>query len=210
MEMTASPPQRSGRLTLIMLICLFAVPPLLGWLYFLNPQWLPDKRNNHGELIHPAIPVQGLPLTNRAGKPVAAEFFSDSWHMAVIVRGRCRSACQQQLQRIDQVRRAVGGSQQRIRPLLLLLPDSAGMVDIGTAVTVPALTVSVDGLPAAESTFGLAQIQISDYSFVIDPMGALMMKHNNRLLSQKQVLEDMEKLLKISQSWVKGADYGHK
>ena len=36
-----------------------------------------------------------------------------------------------------------------------------------------------------------------------------MMSHDTTQLSAKEILQDLEKLLKASQSWVKGGQYGH-
>jgi hypothetical protein len=64
-----------------------------------------------------------------------------------------------------------------------------------------------------EALLSLFPIDLSEQTiplFLIDPRGDLMMIHNTAIISAKQILQDLEKLLKVSQSWVKGGQYGHK
>jgi len=57
--------------------------------------------------------------------------------------------------------------------------------------------------------FDVTRAAAPDNSYLIDPRGYLIMKHPSSL-PPKKILQDLEKLLKASQSWVKGAQYGHK
>ena len=45
--------------------------------------------------------------------------------------------------------------------------------------------------------------------FLIDPRLDLMMTHDTSLIPAKQILQDLEKLLNVSQGWVEGGQYGH-
>ena len=227
MDITAPAPatKKYGSLTLLLLIGLFGLPPMMGWLFFLNPQWLPDKHSNQGELIHPARPVFSLQLEWSDDRLLNVEEFNDAWRMAVVATGYCDETCELLLKGINDIRRAIGGNQQRIKPLLILLPAGGpaegaikGNVIAETQSSV-ALKVdhsNTDTLWLAEEAqerfsqlFELNQYPLSKHTFVIDPMGALMMTHDQQKLSQKQILRDMEQLLKISQNWVKGTEYGH-
>ena len=49
--MTESSPKPRSLASLWVLIALFALPPMAAWLFYLNPDWLPDGRTNHGDLI---------------------------------------------------------------------------------------------------------------------------------------------------------------
>ena len=48
-----------------------------------------------------------------------------------------------------------------------------------------------------------------DRVYILDPMGNLMMRYAHDAPA-KDTLEDMERLLKASKNWIKGAQYGHK
>ena len=45
--------------------------------------------------------------------------------------------------------------------------------------------------------------------FIVDPQGNLMMRYQPDATA-KEILKDMEKLMKASKNWVKGAQYGHR
>ena len=129
--------------------------------------------------------------------------------LAVVADGVCRERCGLQLQSLEAIRRATGGNQQRIRPLLLVLPGSGERQSQAGELDVERVWVSKASSDELSRMLGLPDRDLNDYSFVIDPMGALMMAHNHQLLESKQILGDMEKLLKVSQNWVKGTSYGH-
>ena len=217
MEMAVSAPQKKKPpLALLLLTLLFGLPPLLGWLFFLNPQWLPDRHSNHGELIHPAQPVSTLKLSWANGQAVVDQDFSDAWRMVVVAEDVCSTDCRQQLELIHQIRRAIGGNQQRIKAMLILLPtattgfsDRQELSDRLAAESTETVWLAEQSQTDLQALLALQSRNSADYSFVIDPMGALMMSHNHQQLDQKQILKDMEKLLKISQDWVKGTQYGH-
>ncbi len=214
MEMTAKVTPKTAPkglpVSLILLVLLFATPPMLGWLYFFNPQWLPDKHNNNGELIQPALSLEKYQLTNSSGEIVRSEMMSNAWRMLIFSQSGCEESCQQLLNNIQQIREATGAGRQRILPVLLLLSESSVLpreshlpADMEVIYSpVSKTTELVNGL-------GLDTLSSSEQSFVIDPLGAVMMRHDHAVLTQKQILKDMETLLKISQNWVKGAQYGH-
>ena len=120
-----------------------------------------------------------------------------------------RAAIGAMMRTLEAIRRATGGNQQRIRPLLLVLPGSGERQSQAGELDVERVWVSKASSDELSRMLGLPDRDLNDYSFVIDPMGALMMAHNHQLLESKQILGDMEKLLKVSQNWVKGTSYGH-
>ncbi|MCW8885058.1 MAG: hypothetical protein OQK12_07355 [Motiliproteus sp.] len=209
MEMTATAPKKKFPLSLLLLVALFGVPPLAGWLFFLNPQWLPDKHNNHGALVQPSLPIHPLGLLKADGSAVTEESLSDAWRMLVIADKQCETSCQKMLSSLTQVQKATGAGRVRLRPVLLMLNEGATPILASDLAETEVIYAPPQALQAVKSQFQLSDNSIDENSFIIDPMGALMMRHNHSLLSQKQVLKDMEKLLKISQSWLKGAQYGH-
>ncbi|MEH6624951.1 MAG: hypothetical protein V7739_00765 [Motiliproteus sp.] len=210
MEMTVKATRRSAPLTLLLLVALFAVPPLLGWLYFFNPQWLPDKHNNNGVLIQPSRSLQAVSLRSSDGRLINIGEMNNAWRMLVVSEAGCSEGCLERLDSLQKIRRATGAGRQRIQSVLLVL---SGQSDTALQQRVPPETEiiysSADQKSAVIALFEMENSAAADNSFVIDPLGALMMRHNHSILSQKQILKDMETLLKISQNWVKGTQYGH-
>ncbi|MGD8588831.1 MAG: hypothetical protein PVG22_08370 [Chromatiales bacterium] len=204
--------RRSNMLQLWLLIALFALPPIAAWLFYLNPQWLPAGRTNHGQLIEPPRAMQELALRTPGGEKFDWDSLQGQWTLCLLAEGQCEARCMQQLIKLRQIRRALGANRQRVERLLILLPDSSGQVEIptlgGLEGTRLALTTKQDK-PNLLAQFAIPGKGLDQTVFLIDPRADLMMAQDLSHTTSKQVLQDLEKLLKASQSWVKGGQYGH-
>ncbi len=201
--------RKRSLIPLVILVLVFALPPLASWVLYLNPQWLPAGRSNQGVLLEPPRSVDGLRLITPQGEQLAWADFNDKWTLVVIGRGECTGDCMERLFQVRQIRRALGGQRQRVERLLILLPQAGRPTPVipslegheGTRVGVVQLA-DVDGV---EALFDVRE-QAPDHAiFVIDPQRMLMMVHDTDVMTSKQILKDLEKLLKASQNWVTGA-----
>jgi hypothetical protein len=212
MTATRAQIRRGNRRQLWILVALFALPPIAAWLFYFNPQWLPQGRSNHGELIDPSIALRPYALQTPQGEAFDWDLLRDRWTMTLLAEGHCDEHCIEQLIKVRQIRRALGANRQRIERLLILLPDAAGNLQqpslAGLEGTRIAVAAGADAT-ALRAAFAAAPA-IENSLFVIDPRGDLMMVHDMTRITSKEVLQDLEKLLKASQSWVKGGQYGHK
>lgn len=204
--------RQSNRLQLWLLIALFALPPITAWLFYFNPQWLPAGRTNFGRLMEPPRAMQPYALQTTDGNPFDWHSLRDRWTLTLLAEGHCDAACIEQLIKLRQIRRAMGADRQRIERLLILLPDAAGKRELpslaGLEGTRLALATAADK-PGLLQQFTAPGTNLASAVFLIDPRGDLMMAHDMAHITSKQILQDLEKLLKASQSWVKGGQYGH-
>lgn len=199
--------------SLWLLIALFALPPMAAWLFYFNPQWLPQGRTNHGELIEPPRPVSDLILHTPDGNRFDWETLKDQWSLTLVSEGGCDAACIEILIELRQIRRATGANRQRIERLLILLPDSAGRLELPSLDGLEGTRLLIADGARREALLTHFPVDLSAQAiplFTIDPRGDLMMTHDTTAIPAKQILQDLEKLLKVSQSWVKGGQYGHK
>jgi len=212
MQTEAIHPSRFKLLPLALLTLLFALPPLLGWIYFLNPQLLPTGRGNHGTLINHPQSVLELPLRSENGERFDWGAIKEKWVLVTLTRGSCEKSCREQLIQQRQIRLALGANRQLIARLLLILPEqqrqSSVQLPEGLKGTFIALANDIDD-EQLNKLFGFTRAAAPDSSYLIDPRGSLIMKYPSSL-PPKAILQDLEKLLKASQSWVKGGQYGHK
>ena len=93
--------------------------------------------------------------------------------------------------------------------MLILLPEESGkaaelppMDGLEGTQILHTATGSVAG--DTVSLFELNQVEASDHLFIIDPRGDLMMRHNLKTLKTKEILKDLQLLLKASANWVQG------
>ncbi|MEJ2454094.1 MAG: hypothetical protein P8103_08060 [Candidatus Thiodiazotropha sp.] len=207
-------PQKPRSLTsLWVLIALFALPPMAAWLFFFNPQWLPEGRTNHGDLIDPPRAVASLALHTADGEPFDWQSLHDLWTLTLVSEGGCDAACIEALIEVRQIRRATGANRQRIERALILLPDSRGRLELPNLEGLEGTRLLIADADQRAALLALFPVDFSQQAiplFLIDPRGDLMMTHDISIIPAKQILQDLEKLLKASQSWVKGGQYGHK
>jgi cytochrome oxidase Cu insertion factor (SCO1/SenC/PrrC family) len=209
----AEAPQKPRSLaSLWVLIALFALPPMAGWLFYMNPQWLPTGRTNHGTLIDPPRPVTDLRLQTGDGTPFDWAELKDQWSMILLTEGSCDAACIEALIEVRQIRRATAANRQRIERLLILLPTAAGELDLPDLTGLEGTRLLIAHIDEREQITHRFPVDLEAQAitlFLIDPRGDLMMSHDTSSIPAKQILQDLEKLLKFSQSWVKGGQYGH-
>lgn len=205
----ASP--RRGLWPLWALIAVFAAPILATWFYFFFPEYLPKARSNRGEILRPAVALpEGLDLRTLEGDVFDPASLEGAWTLVYLAAGSCERACIDHLMQIRQIRLALGEGRKLVERLLLigeptgpveqvLMEDAfAGM---GVAQTdeggLAALLGALDAGPEA-----LGRV------YLLDPQGRLAMRYAADA-PPKDILKDLERLLKGSKNWIKGANYGH-
>ena len=211
--MTETSTKPRSLVSLWFLIALFALPPMAAWLFYISPQSLPDGRTNHGELIEPPRPVDTLDLHTAEGSRFDWQALKDQWTLTLVSEGGCDAACIETLVKVRQIRRATGANRQRIERLLILLPDKRGQLVIPDLTGLDGTLLATAGEAQREAVLALFPLDLTAQAiplYIIDPRGDLMMTHDTSAIPAKQILQDLEKLLKVSQSWVKGGQYGHK
>lgn len=197
---------------LLILILLFGLPPAAGWLYIMNPQWLPDKHKNHGILVLPPRPLESLQLTDSRQQDFDWRRLSGRWTLVTRISGPCATDCREQLQALRQIRRALGAERIRVGQLLILAPSETGAVadtPETAAGDILVLQLSADQQAGFKRLFAVPGIDPEGAEYLIDPNGMLMMGYA-RETPKKDILKDLETLLKASRSWTTGADNGHR
>jgi cytochrome oxidase Cu insertion factor (SCO1/SenC/PrrC family) len=198
--------------SLWVLIAMFALPMIAAWVFFLNPQWLPAGRTNNGELIDPPRSVQSLQLRTPEGEHFDWQSLQDLWAMTLVSEGGCDAACIEVLIKLRQIRRATAEKRQRIARLLILMPDKAGRLDLPNLDGLEGTQLLLADNTQRARIESIFPLQLSEQAipiFLIDPKSDLMMKHDTTKVNSKEILRDLEKLLKASENWAKGGRYGH-
>ena len=210
-ETTQAPARRRSMLSLWILIGMFALPIAASWFFYLNPELLPKGRTNRGQLIEPPRPVADLELGMPGGGLLRLDSLQPSWALLTLAPPPCDDHCQRTLVDFRQIRKALAENAERLERLLILLPqETAGSPGpskaeyAGTRVAI----ASEPFLAALSGSPRLKEIPVNEV-FIIDPRGSLMMRYGADA-SPKDILKDLERLMKASKNWVKGAQYGHR
>ncbi|WGV98718.1 hypothetical protein QF117_01765 [Vibrio sp. YMD68] len=172
-----------GRLLLLSLIFVFAIPVISAKLILAN-HWYEPGVTNQGVLIEPSTTFSQLGTDN----PLEQQ----SWQLAYAVPEVCDTFCEKQLHLLGQSYIALGQYKERVEPVLLLTQrsDTNAVKDFHYR--------------AIEVTEAFSERVGEFETVIVDPLGQLVIRYpkaNNEgdLVAQsKGLLADFRKLLKLS------------
>ena len=188
-----------NRIFLVLLIALFAIPPLAAWL--LIDKWRPEGVVAHGELLTPARPLpawQGRDSNN--GQPNDANVLRGRWNMVYLSSGEtCNQVCETSLYNMRQMKIALGKDMERAQTVLLLLQAPDSELSSWLEQEHPAMLKFVlddTTLPdfMAEA-FGSAAVDQGIY--LVDPLSNVFMRYDPDV-NPRDILKDLQRLFKYS------------
>lgn len=179
-------------LWLILGICLLPIVAST-LLYFV---WTPREFVNYGELVGPVALAETSVEQIDGGRFAFAEL-AGRWVLLSIDDGSCDEYCREKLYLMRQIRLTQGKNAPRI--------ERVWFID-GAQKPEPALLSAHEGLhdvviglsPVLEKFPGGANR--SDYLYVIDPLGNLMMRYP-RDADPNRMKKDISRLLRLSSGW---------
>ncbi|HZF18007.1 MAG TPA: SCO family protein [Steroidobacteraceae bacterium] len=181
---------------------IFMLPLAIAiWLYYAPAAWRPAGSVNHGALIQPAHPLPALALPTMDGGATAADFLRHRWTLIYVGSGQCGARCHDALYQMRQVRLALNQDMDRVQRLFIatdpccdrefLAREHPGLIVVpGNSAEAAELIalLPTDAGPAGDA----------GRIYFADPLGNLMMAHP-RDSQPKELLEDLKRLLKLSQ-----------
>lgn len=207
MSQSAAATRKRRPWPLLAVIVVFAAPILAAWFFYYNPEYLPSTRSNRGELISPMVKLDaGSGLTDPDGGLLDLSPFNGKWTLVSLNSAPCGDACRKRLADLRQIRLALGETRFSVERLLILTDsdDTAALSDEFAGMHIAlAQGAAGDNLQLALGAGALER------TYILDPMGNLMMRYAVDAPA-KDILKDMERLLKASKNWIKGASYGHR
>ncbi|MGI9301534.1 MAG: SCO family protein [Gammaproteobacteria bacterium] len=195
---TAAPRKNLSRAALIALAAVFFAP-LLGatFLYYWNDSLPLPGSAAHGELIHPARPIEQLALVNRSGEPLDENFLRGRWTLVYLGSERCDLYCEASLFKMRQVRLSLGRDLGRVQRLFVQTA-SANLSDLDEILARhPRMMVASPREPAGSPLLGVFGDESIEAVYLVDPLGNLMMRYGSDATS-KGMLKDLKRLLKNS------------
>ena len=188
---------------LVLLIAVFALPPLLSW-YAFNYTDLGKQRSTggHGTLIAPPRPLPAWDLVGQGGTTVPLH---GKWTLVYPLNGKCREVCLQNLYRMRQLRLAVGKYAGRVQRAVLVVNSNRGAVTGEQLQGYPGQLLlfpeNMDG-DALRSLFELSPGDrpfAGERLYLVDPLGNLMMSYADTS-DPKGIIKDLTRLLKYSRT----------
>jgi cytochrome oxidase Cu insertion factor (SCO1/SenC/PrrC family) len=190
---SSTPSASRGRLKLLLVLLVCASPVIAS--YFTYYVIRPEGRVNYADLIEPQRPVSELPVSRPDGSQETLSSLRGKWVLVVLGSPACDATCTTSLYNIRQVRMTTGRERERVERLWLL--TEPGEPD-------PALLAQHEGLvvrriaPEHAAQFEPAEGgRAANHTFIIDPLGNLMMRYPAQPDPSK-MKKDLRKLLRAS------------
>ncbi|MEZ9512940.1 hypothetical protein AB4177_17485 [Vibrio breoganii] len=176
------PQQKQGRLKLLALILIFALPVVAAHL-ILNQGWYQSGVTNKGVLIEPRFTFESAGLVS----PV-----SDTWQLAFIVPDKCDQVCEQRWHLLNQSYIALGAYSERVVVTLYVSETADTSWLAKNQSNYPILQLNSQPLP----------VESQDY-LLVDPLGQWVMRYpqaemNTLVAQNKGLIADIRKILKLS------------
>ena len=180
------------RLTLLLILVLFAAPLTIAWVLNFSGDFTPGATTNHGTLVQPVRPVQATTWIDAHGVPIDPALFEHHWTLVYRLAGPCDEACHEALYALRQVRLAQGKNIDRVQRLLLLddAPNPEWSAEVETHY--PGLLIA-----RPDAGTALEEFSVPGRIYLVDPLGNLMMEYAPDA-DPRGIIKDLERLLRIS------------
>ena len=187
--------KENSKLSGYMLIAVFVVPLLIAvTMYSLRNDLPTISTVSHGELIHPAEPIQEIQIATANDQMLSLEDLKGKWTYLAYSPHGCDLTCEAILFKLRQTKLATGREINRIQSALLI--DSK---ELASDIAARNQRTSVGQLIKLEleSAPGVNRSLVPGTIYLLDPLGNMMMQYDDTATS-KGMLKDIKKLLKIS------------
>jgi len=194
----------SSRQALVVLGLIFMAPAFVAWVMHSSGEqgWRPEGMTNHGKLVHPARPLT-LPAELQQGAGSLNDYLQGKWTLLYVGDADCDAVCRENLYKLRQIRIAQNENMNRVQTLFLVTADSIPG-ELGaflekehpdTAVVI--LTATQAEQVGVDFSFDAVPMQGAERTYIIDPLGNLMMYYPPDAEASGMLL-DLKKLLKFS------------
>ncbi len=178
----------------------FLVPVILAYIMF----FFVDVKSfsNHGEILNPIISIVDFKLKNEENVVIAKKELIHKWAIISYLKKDCDKLCATRLYDTRQIHKSLGKHKSRLRRIFIHLEPADKELTALLAQTHPnAMNVNgekkliVDAL--GKNIHDGAGITTNEV-YIMDPLGNIMMRFTQEQ-SNKDILTDLKKLLKVSQ-----------
>ena len=188
---------------LILLLAVFALPPLLSWLLFnYTNLGRGSGTGAHGTLVVPPRPVPDWPLENPAAHAVT-DSLHGKWTLVYLLHGKCAEPCLENLYRMRQLRLTTGKYAQRVQRVVMVVNNDRQALAQAQLSDYPGQYVLYPQGIDADGLLTLFRLTPDDRPFtagrlyLIDPLGNLMMAYP-AATAPAGIIKDLKRLLKYA------------
>jgi len=185
--------KRSGRIKMLLILAVCLAPVVAS--YFTYYVIKPTTRNNYGTLLDAEkYPMPRLGAVGTDGKSAELTDYKGRWLLMQVDSGECNQVCKVKVLDMRQVRLTLGKEKERVERVWLVIDDKP---------IAPVVAQMAEGMhvlrvkPEAVKAWLPADGAPSDYLFVIDPLGNLILRYP-KAANLYKLKADLTKLLTAS------------
>ncbi len=192
-----------SRFTMLFIFGIALVPVVLASYMYLNQVLVPSGRTNHGTLMLPPLAFGQLGLRDTNGQPVNTSTLEGKWALLILSEGRCLAACKANLYKARQVNIALHKESHRVERYYVSVGAEGGSgLTKADRLEYPQLKLVSADRNQLKTELGQkldANTALEEsYLLIADPNGNVMMYYTPEQTG-KELLEDLKRLLKVSQ-----------
>lgn len=187
------------RVKLLALVAVFLSPFVGGWLAFYVFDIRPES-GNYGRLVQPVKKISWPPLTSHDGRQFE-DGFGRRWSFLMFVGDSCDELCYSNLFYMRQIRTLLGRDTMRLQNVLITAQPLSEKTKAFLREYPNLVVIENYRQPRLYSQFyldGFGEVGSAPKMYLIDPDQNLMM-HYPAESDQNRMLEDIKKLMKLSQ-----------
>ena len=187
------------RVKFLALVAVFLSPFIGGWLAFYVFDVRPES-GNYGTLVDPVRKIDWPQLTAHDGRQFE-DGFGRRWTFLMFMRDDCEELCYSNLFYMRQIRTLLGRDTMRLQNVLITAQPLSEKTRVFLRDYPNLVVIENDRRPQLYSQFELdelGEVGSTPKLYLIDPDQNLMM-HYPPDNDQDRVLEDIKKLMKLSQ-----------
>lgn len=188
----------ASRMTLVALFGLFFLPIVIAWVLNVYPgQWRPKDTINRGTLVVPVRDIHAQGLASVDHTPISADLLEGKWTLVFLGgEGVCQMECQRALNKMRQVRLALGKDMTRVQRVYAIEAQTSERSDRRTSDPGLEVVIANEQWVAPFSVDG-RDPWAADRVYLLDPEGRLVMYYGPNIHGEG-MLEDLERLLRYS------------
>ncbi len=189
-------PRARGRRILLVIAALFFLPVAIAFTLYYSELWRPAASASKGVLIDPARPLVVAGLRFVDGTAAPPDVLSGKWTLIYIGDGACDADCRTALVFARQTRLALNNEMKRVQRVFIA---PSNCCDRGYLEQQHPGLITLDAsAPEAAAVIAQFPADRARALFIVDPHGNLMMRHDASVITTKDLLSDLKKLLKLS------------
>ena len=193
----------SSRQAFVLLALIFLAPTFVALvMHNVGDGWQPEGSTNHGNLIHPARPLE-LPPDLAHGEGSLNDYLHGKWTLVYLASAECGEACRHNLYKMRQARLAQNEQIKRVQRLLVMgstaVPEELSAFLTAEHPRMDFVTLGAEPFGHLSGMFRIDELSAGEAGriYIVDPLGNLMMYYPPDA-DPRGLLKDLQKLLKYS------------